>query len=319
MKTMRILLPFILIGALGCASHPAKAPQAAAAPTVKEEPVKPTFTERISALNIDEFKPTGVCPKDGAWTGQDWKKIVPMANACVKAKDWRKVENVGSYLGMHHSLTPWGAYYMSLAAEARKDYPRAQWMMELALKKAPNEGLFHYQLGRLYWQMEETQQAVKELKAASDANPSLTDAHWMVGQIALQKGNLKEAEDSLGKALGNNRNHWPALMAMATVKTKSKDWAAAELTLIKAIRANPRSLKARLALAEIQEMQLKNLSSALQTYKETRQLATSRKLDEKPGVNLDEKIKTIEQSLSAVSEQKKVSARKPTGEKKVAE
>jgi hypothetical protein len=108
-------------------------------------------------------------------------------------------------------------------------------------------------------------------------------------------------------------------MALATVKTKGKDWAAAELVLIKAIRANPRSLKARMALAEIQELQLKNLSSALQTYKETRQLVTSRKLDEKPGVNLDEKIKTIEQSLSAVSEQKKISARKPTGEKKVAE
>jgi tetratricopeptide (TPR) repeat protein len=320
MKNLKFVSLFILVGVVGCASYPAKSPQASATtPTVKEDPIKPTFNEKVSALNVDDYKTSGTCPKDGAWNGLDWKKILPMANACVKSKDWRKVENIGSYLGMHHSLTPWGAYYMSLAAEARKDLPRAQWMMELALKKAPNEGLFHYQLGRLYWVNEDTVQALKELKTASDNNPTLTDAHWIVGQIALQKGSFKEAEDYLNKALDNNRNHWPALMALATVKTKGKDWAAAELVLIKAIRANPRSLKARMALAEIQELQLKNLSSALQTYKETRQLVTSRKLDEKPGVNLDEKIKTIEQSLSAVSEQKKISARKPTGEKKVAE
>ncbi len=241
--------------AAGCASKPSKDGAGKAGAAVKKEEVKPTYTEKTGAVSVADV--SGKCPKEGAWNGLDWKKIVPMANACVKAKEWRRVENIGSHLAIHASLTPWGAYYMGLAAGNRKDYPRAIWMMELALKKAPSEGLFHYQMGRMYWEQEDDVAALKSLKVASDLNPSLTDAHWIMGQIELQKGHHAAAEKLLSKALDNDSRHWPALMAMASLKSKEKSWDQAEAFLSRALKVNPKDAKARQALNQVQEMQAK--------------------------------------------------------------
>lgn len=302
---------------VGCASAPSKPAKAPTA--VKESAPVPTYTEKVGAIGVAELKSSDKCPRDGAWKSVEWKTAVSMANGCVKVKDWRKVEAIGNELAVRAHLTPWGAYYLSLVATERKDFPRALWMLDLALKKAPGEGLFHYQKGRVYWEMKNDTEAIQSLRTAADLNADLTDAHWIMGQIALQQGDNKAAEKYLANALQRNSRHFPALMAMASAKAKVGDWIDAEATLNKAIRVNPRATKARLALAEIQEMQLKRLSAALATYKEIRQLAGARKLDERPGLNLDEKIKGLEQSLSQVNQSKKVSTRKPTSERKVSE
>jgi len=244
---MKYLMIVLLLA--GCASKPSKT--AKAAPEQAKEEVKATYTEKVKAASLDNLGRMP-CPRDGAWNGQDWRKIIPMANGCVKAKDWRKVENIGAYLGVHAHLTPWGAYYMSVAAGARKDYPRAVWMMELALKKAPGEGLFHYQLGRMHWEMEDDTSALKHLKMASEMNPTLTDAHWVMGQIALQRGEMNQAQELLEKALNNEPTHFGALMAMASLKSKGKDLEGAEGYLARAVRSNPRHAPARKALSDIQ-------------------------------------------------------------------
>lgn len=314
MKKLSALLIAGLLSA--CASKPSK-PEAQGKSTkarseVKAEVTAPTYTEKASAKAAEQW--TGVCPKDNSFTTADWRKVVGMANGCVKAKDWRKVENLGNHLAVTAHLTPWGSYFLSLAAGQRKDYPRAVWMMELALKKTPNEGLFHYQLGRLHWEMGNESDALKSLKQASDLNPALTDAHWITGQLALQKGDYNEAARLLEKALDVDGKHLPSLLAMATVKTKTSDWSAAEGYLDRAIRLNPRALKPRMARAQIQEMHLKDLARALQTYKEIRQLSQARKLDESTPANLEDKIKLLEQSVSQAAQ--KVSARTPSAEGK---
>jgi|GEM_PF-1295094 len=281
----------------------------------------PTYTEKVGAIPADEFHaascPVGVEKQEMAkWDAGNWRKVVAFANACVKAKDWRKVESIGNHLAVNAYLTPWGAYFMSLAAQSRKDYPRAAWMMELALKKAPNEGLFHYQMGRLYWEQGDGQAALKSLKQASELNAGLTEAHYIMGQMALQKESYSEADKYFRKALTVDGKHWPSLMGMATVKMKSGDWMEAVNYLEEGIRQNPRNAKARLALAQTQEMQLKNLQEALSAYKDLRSQAMAKKLDEPVMFNLDEKINALEKSVSQVSKGKEV-VRKPTAEGKV--
>ncbi len=271
---------------------------------------RPTYTEKTGAVAVTEFN-GGTCPADGKWEGQDWRKGVAFANACVKAKDWRKVELIANYLAIHAHLTPWGAYYMSLAAQNRKDFPRAMWMMELALKKAPQEGLFHYQLGRLHWEQNNGPEALKELKLASDLNPALVDAHYILGQMSLAKESHSEAEKYFRKALAADQKHWPSIMGMATVKMNSKDWTEAVAYLEQGIRQNPRSTKARLALAQTQEMQLKNFQEALSAYRELRSHAVAKKLDEPVAINLDEKINMLEKSVAQNSKGKEL-VRKPT-------
>lgn len=289
----------------------------ASGPSSKRDDVPvPTYTEKVGGINVEDLKPAAGCPGDSKWEGQDWRKVVGYANACVKAKDWLKVEKIGNWLAVNAHLTPWGAYYMSLAAQSRKDYPRANWMLELALKKAPSVGIFHYQMGRLQWEMGEEKAALESLKKASDLDASLTDAHYVMGQMALNKEDYSAAETLLRKALANDSKHWPATMAMASLKMKKGDWTAAENMLEDAVHLNPRSAKARLALAQVQELHLKKMQEALNTYKELKSMAQEKKLDDRVQLNLDEKIQTLEKSLSQASQVNKGSqlVRKPTAE-----
>lgn len=297
-----IKLSFTIFILTGCASGPG---------THSEKAEAPTYTEKAGAVSLSSFGASVPCTET-KWEKTDWRKGVSYANACVKAKDWRKVESIANDLAIHAPLTPWGPYFFSLAAQSRKDYPRSVWMIELALKKAPQEGLFHYQLGRLYWEQGDESAALKELKQASELNADLADAHYVMGYMALSRDALSEAEKLFQKAIQADHKHFPSVMGMAGVKMKMKEWPAAAVFLEDAIRLNPNSYKARLTLAQIQEVQLKNMSEALSTYKELRSYAMAKKLDDSPIFNLDEKIQTIEKSLSAISRQEKISARKPT-------
>jgi tetratricopeptide (TPR) repeat protein len=302
------LISLIAFYLSGCATGGSSPKSVAIAPVA-------TYKEKTGAIAVSDFS-TGNCPADGKWEGPDWRKAVASANACVKAKDWRKVELIGNHLAVSAHLTPWGAYYLSLSAQNRKDYPRAAWMMELALKKAPNEGLFHYQMGRLHWEQGEEQLALKALEQASELNADLTDAHYIMGQISLQKEKLGEAEKLFRKALAANSKHWPSLIGMATVKMKSKDWADAVVYLEDGIRQNPRSTKARLALAQIHESHTKNIQEALSAYKQLRSQSMAKRLDETVSLNLDEKISALEKSISQATKGKEL-VRKPTAEGQV--
>ncbi|MGE3683866.1 MAG: tetratricopeptide repeat protein [Bdellovibrionales bacterium] len=238
-------LSVMLLGA--CASQPRPSDRVSLS-----APVEATFREKVNTELAGEMN-TGACPRDKAWTKASWKKVVARANACTKAKDWPKVREMGDHLAVHAPLTPFGPYYLSLEAAARRDYPRALWMLELALKKAPKEGLFLYQLGRVHWEMGEKELALKELKQAAESNPTLTEAHYMVGRMALMRDESSEAERWIKRALANDSRHSASLLAMAEIKMKSSSWVEAERWLQEALRADPRSSKARLALTEVQK------------------------------------------------------------------
>lgn len=275
-----------------------------------------SYLEKTDAVVLSKAK-VGDCPADG-WETTDWKKAVAFANACVKAQDWVKVDKIGNHLAIQAYLTPWGPYFLSLSAAARKDYPRAQWLLELASKKAPQEGIFHYQMGRLAWENGEEALAIKELKAASELNPSLVEAHTLLGQLAYGKQDNSSAERLFQKALSADASHWPALMGLASVKMKTGDWKEAEALLEKSVKMNPASSKARLALAQIQETQLQKISAALQTYKDIKALSADRKLDDGIKVNLDEKIQSLEKSLSQAQKVNQVTVRKPAEQRRIA-
>ncbi|MGZ3721874.1 MAG: tetratricopeptide repeat protein [Bdellovibrionales bacterium] len=316
---MNITRNIILVGSAmlfaGCATAPAEKTsahlEALPAPA-------PSYEEKVGSMAVEQVKTA--CPADSKWEALEWKKISPYANACVKAKDWGKVEKMGNFLATHAHLTPWGPYYMSLAAEGRKDYPRAIWMLELALKKAPKEGIFHYELGRIHWELGDDADAVKHLKQASELSPSLTQAHWVMGQLAVQRHDFNEAETLFQKALKIDSKHLPSILGMATLTINNKDFARAEGYLTQAVALNPRSSKARLALAQVQAEHLKKYQDALHTYKQIKQMNADKKLDESVHINLDEKIQSLEKSLTQAAAKPKsgeLTVRTPSGERKV--
>lgn len=278
---------------------------------------QPTYQEKAQTTTVAQFSSTH-CTSENAWTSRDWRKAVIWANACAKNKDWLRLEKLGNDLAVRAPLTPWGPYYMSLAAVGRQDYPRARWMLELTIKKAPNEGLFHYELARIHWDLKEDAAAIKELKLASDLSPGLTDAHWIMGRIALQRQDFSLAESYLQKALTSNPKHLSAILTMAALKISRKDFNQAEELLQRAAGVNPRSAKARLALAQVQEEHQKKLNDALRTYRQIKQLAHERKLDESIQMNLDDKIRVLEKTLSqATKSTEQLTVRTPSAEENV--
>lgn len=282
--------------------------------------VKPTYFDKVTAQRIEDWDPGVACPLSQTEDSKvEWKKLANLAAACVKIQNWGQVEKLGNQLSIHGRLTPWGPYFLALAAEARRDFPRALWMLELGLKKAPREGILHYQLGRIRWQMGDDVLALQSLHEASNLNPSLTDAHWVDGMLALNAGKLGEAEVAFEKALANQSSHWLALMALAEVKLRGKDFSRAENLLQRALRFNDRSLRARLALAFVQEVELKKFREALGSYQDIKRLSAENKLDATLNMNLEEKIRSVESEL-AKAEKLKISSRQPASpEGKVAQ
>lgn len=309
----KILGLVVSVVAVGCAQAPLNQSEYVA------KKVEASYFEKVNGTVISQFK-TGVnCPSsESELNGTEWKRLSSQAAACVKAQDWAKVEKLGNAIAIHGKLTPWGPYYLSLAAESRKDYPRAIWMLELALKKAPKEGILQYQLGRVNWMMGNDIEALKYLKLASETNPSLIEAHWITGLVALNSDKFSEAESALNRALAMDSKHWPSLTTLAEVKIRTKDWEKAESLLSRAVSLNPQSTKARVALATVQEIGLKKAYEALGTYKELKRQSAQNKLDAPLNFNLDEKIKMIEGALATVPKPQ-VSSRQPsTQDEKVA-
>lgn len=308
---MRKIIFGIAILSAGCASSPAKKRDSA------EAMPKATYSERVTVTSLAGPHPSSCATP--ALKREDWRAALPVANACVKAKDWTQVEKIGQFLARNAPLTPWGAFYLGMVAMVRKDYPRSRWMYELALKKAPNEGLFHYELGRVHWESNDMASAMKEFKLASDLGSVLTEAHYMAGAMALRKGELAEARKYLERALKTDQDHLAARLTAAQVEIEAKDFERAEEHLNRAVAVNPRSSKSRLALAQIQEIHLKKAADALRTYRDLKQLSAERKLDENVQVNLEEKIQALERSLSQARERQEgqVTVRKPTAERQV--
>lgn len=306
MRNMILILISVLSLILaGCSTAPARQD----APIAKK--IEASYFDKVEGVPLSEAR--GECPKSEAPLAEvSWEKMMPMAAACVKAQDWFRLEQVGNALATRGHRTPWGPYYLSLSAESRKDYPRAIWMLELAIKKAPKEGILHYQLGRIHWLQGNDIVALKNLKQASELNPSLTDAHFISGVVALNSDKLGEAESALKLALRNDSRHFPATMAMADLKMKAKDWEGAVSFLERAISLNSRSQKARVALATVQETQLKRLDAALSTYRDLKRLNASNKLDAPLGFSVEDKIKSLEGMMVQAVKQKQVSSRKPS-------
>ncbi len=275
----------------------------------------PLYSEKVGAVLVEKVR-AGSCPKT-SWESVDWRKLVSYANACVKNGDWAQVEKMGNHLAIVSSDTPWGAYYLSLSAANQKNFPRAIWMLELALKKAPREGILHYQMGRLLWETGDEAGALKSLKTASEENADLTEAHSLMGTLAFHRQDFSSAEKYFQKALERDSGHWLSLMGMASVRVKENNWKEAENFLQKCVRANPLSSRVRVALAQIQEQHLKKLAEALEVYKDLKSLSSENKLDEILRFNVDEKINNLEQTLSQAQKVNQVTVRQPADEKKV--
>ncbi len=299
------------LGLIGCAHQPTT--KTTAGDDLGKEFVSPVVPQSLRMVETRR----GDCPRSiNAVKASGWKVQVQAANACVRSGQWSMVEDLGNQLAQAHHLGPWGAYYLSLAAEHRNDLGRAAWMNELALKKAPKNGLLLFQQGRLQWLARDQVAALKSFQAAIDADARLTEAHMILGQQAFLNNDLKTAAIRFQSAVSNEPRHLPALLGVAEVAMKGKDSKVAGEALAQAIFHHPGSFRARLKQAQVFEILEKNFPMALEAYKRMRGLEKERKLDARVDFDLDGKIRQLEGAVKEVSPNQ-LSQRDPAEEKKV--
>jgi tetratricopeptide (TPR) repeat protein len=143
------------------------------------------------AIQLDQLK------------GKDWKALVEMSNACVKKGNWSGVEMAANELARTEINAPWGVYYLSLAAEQRKDYPRALWMIDSAIQKTSSDAaIFHFQKGRVLWQMKKYETALNEVQASVRLNSHLLEAQLFLADVAYNDLDYRKAKEFYSVALG---------------------------------------------------------------------------------------------------------------------
>lgn len=316
MKT-QILVLILAAFMISCAHSPkpSEAPTgttAGANPNVGQEFIKGISSQSTRVLDAGTCPMTAVQIKASAWRDQ-----LKAVNACVLKQRWAMVETLGNQMAQTEQLAPWGAYYLSLAAESRKELPRAMWMVELALKKAPQSGLLVYQQGRLQWVAGDHSAAQKSLVRALVLDKRLVDAQLLLAQMALANNDNTEAGQRFQAALDVEPRYLPALLGSAEVSIRVKDTKGALTALSQAILHVPSSTRARVRQAQVIETMEKNMLEALNAYRRIRTMEREHKLDVAVEMDLDGKIRELEGVVKQQQAPKnELSLREPADNKK---
>lgn len=290
----------------GCASK-SKYPSSTEADALRSK----VYLESVQAVGASSESGRTACPKDEkTWKTLGWKKLMAYTNACVLSHDDASAEKLANALATMDPLSPWGPYYLSVIAENRKELPRALWMIELALKKAPKSALVQYQRGRVQFAMGETAQAIQSFRTVTQLDPQFTEANLAVGHILFREQYKSEALPFLERALEHDRHNLDALVAAAECQLDRSDFKKASQYLTRARDLAPQRTGVHLKLAEIQEEKLHDFSGALDSYRRIKSLMGRRKLDETVSVNVEEKINKLQ---VLVSQSEAIAARSERG------
>ena len=157
------------------------------------------------------------------------RALVSGASACARARDWKSAERIAGDLARKDLTSPWAPYFMSLAAEAAGEAPRALWMAELAQKKAGHDvALFRYQRGRALLLIGQASEGFAEIEAASRAEPRLVEAHLYVAETMMRDLDAKKAEQAYRRALAAEPANPRALRGLALARAAQGDDAEAQ-------------------------------------------------------------------------------------------
>ena len=275
----------------GCATTPKQT----ATVEVKPSEAQKIYFEGVSI--VTQAKASGEKCTYSVNTVKDtsWKTLVRHASACARAESWKTVEVIAEEMAKSEINSPWSPYFHSLAAEKSGDFPRAMWMIDLAMKKASGAALFHYQKGRVFWQLGSNKDAINEITTATQLDAKLAMAHVFLGQAHHRQLNYEKAISHYQSALNIESGNPVCLQGLADVHlAQGKPQKAVEL-LEPAVSRQTSNLDLRVRLAQAFEGVEKD-EQALEQYKAIRQMGKTSTL----GFDLNDKIKTLEAKVTTL-------------------
>jgi tetratricopeptide (TPR) repeat protein len=272
---------------------------ASTGPVSQTERKSEAFVKDVTATSMDSIEKNGCKASPAKYGKWKWKDLMKEADACVVATKWQNVTNLGMEMSQRDVNSPWGPYFLSLSAESDLQFDRALWMLELATKRAPNVGLFHYQKGRVLWKRDSFKEATNSLAKAIQLDPNLIDAHLFLGQIYFRDQEYSRAARHFQAVLSVRPRDPTALMGLAECQIQTGDAQGALELLRKGERLFSDDPVFSLREAHVYEYLLNDVPKAIEIYKSIaasyRTGAFSRPLD----FNIEEKIKDLEMSAQS--------------------
>lgn len=251
----------------------------------------------------------------GALKPAIWKSWTESGIACVAHKTWDTAEKWGSLLLEREPAAPWGSYILSLAAEGRGEIPRALWMIELSLKKAPMLGAFYLQKARLMWIQKEYAVVVQTLEKGIASDPRFTENHKFLAQIYLRDQDFDKSTDLFAQVISHRSDDEIALNGLAEGQIQKGNHQAAVQTLENGISRYPKRLDWRLRQAFVYEEILHSYAEALNRYQKIEDLA--KRSGAHLTVNVGEKITGLKKLIAKKAEE--AATAQATSERKPAE
>lgn len=307
MKNMKLIASLAALGLLSaaCASSPTsgikedKLAAARSAPYVDGVNVVPVGTRGSQGGSCSVPNLSLKAKSEGP--SKDWKDLLGRANTCVSEKNWGTLENLANEMARADIDSPWAAYYLSVAAEAKGDLPRAMWMVELAQKKAGGKsGLLLYQRGRVWLRMKETSKAVADIQKAVGLEPRLAEGHLFLAEIYSRDLEADKAVTHFRAALDKDAKNYRALTGLAeALLAKGGDGKESADLYNRAIAVNGNQLQPWVRLGYIYEALQKNNELALNAYQGLKGKMESGAVKEKPDFDLGAKIKTLQDSVNS--------------------
>ncbi len=147
-------------------------------------------------------------------------------------------------------------FLLGLAYFNLEDYPKARESFMKALELEPaRAAAVHHNLGALAYQTGDMETAVKEFKAALEADPDDPDSHYQLGATYLQIASatadmtyLTQAEAEFQKVLALSPGKPEALVGLGTLYMNQNKVSEAVTVLKQALEANPQMREALFAL-----------------------------------------------------------------------
>jgi tetratricopeptide (TPR) repeat protein len=289
----KLFLYLGLLAMIGCAT------------TQGEQATREYTLNPISTRTVRAPSPSTCPSSDRSWRRERLSQLVNHANNCSQLGRWDRVEALGDHMAVLDPGAPWGAYYLSLAAQGRGELPRALWMSDLALKKSPRTALLHYQKGRIHWDLEEYDQAIEGFQSAVRLDPNMADAHLFLAQVFYRDQDYGRAATHFNETLRLEPSNALAVAGLAECRLQRKDYKKAIEYYLSAINLQPRNVDYRFRLAYIYESFENNLEAALQTYRRILTIVRDNRIPASTlPINLEEKIKFLEASVAQQNNQK---------------
>jgi TolA-binding protein len=246
-------------------------------------PVDQTVVARIKPIPVDQLQPylpsvgdnlrefsrdtsSGKCSFSDEDKNLKTSSLVSKANRCVQAKNASTTEKVATLLARREPKSPLGVYYLSYVAELRHQALKAAWLMDLALKKAPDIAFLQYQKARTLYREDAFAEGNAAFAKASELgmkSPELTLIH---GVIAYAQGDCAVVIENFGNLDRDWLNKFELVPVLSECKAQRGDFEKAMSYAQDNLKGFPHPAELWLEIAHIQETYRFDSAGAITAY-----------------------------------------------------